>query len=86
MINFIISFILGVLSAFVYEFIARTIGINVFRKESLVIIGYKLHHSLYGLLSFILFGITQKSFFFGFGLGIIFQHAVTDGFFFVNKV
>jgi hypothetical protein len=84
--NLLISFILGIVSAIIYESLAKIIGVNVFKKEALVVSGYKLHHSLYGVF-FLLFSLVSKKYFFlGFGLGIIFQHTVTDGFLFVQKV
>lgn len=80
------SFILGIIAAFVYESLAKSIGINIFKKEALIVSGYKLHHSLYGVF-FLLFSlVSQKYFFLGFGLGIIFQHTITDGFLFFQKV
>lgn len=81
-----LSFILGIIAAFVYESLAKPIGVNIFKKEALIVSGYKLHHSLYGIF-FLLFSLLSKKYFFlGFGLGIIFQHTITDGFFFVQKV
>jgi hypothetical protein len=81
MISFFGSFILGLLSAFLYEWIA----INQIKVEALYFSGYRMHHSLYGLLSVAVFAVTKKHFFLGFGLGIIIQHTVTDGFWFITK-
>lgn len=86
MIKFIFSFIIGIISAFVYEFIVGFIGKQYLNKESLVVFGYKLHHSLYGIIFLTIFLINKKSFYLGFGLGIIFQHTITDGFRFIQKV
>lgn len=84
--NLFLSFVLGIITAFIYESLAKTVGINIFNKEALIVSGYKLHHSLYGVF-FLLFSlVSQKYFFLGFGLGIIFQHTITDGFLFIQKV
>lgn len=83
---FITSFVLGVILAFIYESIARTVGKNIFNKETLVIYGYKLHHSLYGVLFLVLAYVNRNVFLAGFGLGIITQHTFTDGFRFIQKM
>lgn len=86
MIKFVASIILGVLTAFLYDYVAKMIGTKVFHKTELVIWGFKLHHSLYGLLSFALYGVNRNVFFLGFGIGIILQHTITDGFRFIQKL
>ncbi len=86
MVNFLVSFVLGIVSAYLYESLAGAIGVNVFKKDALIVYGYKLHHSLYGVL-FLALGYMNKSVFLaGFGLGIITQHTFTDGFRFIQKV
>lgn len=86
MIKFLLSFVLGIISAFLYESLARYIGVNMFKRDALIVSGYKLHHSLYGLL-FLAFAYVNKSIFLaGFGLGVIAQHTLTDGFRFIQKV
>ncbi len=83
---FFLSFILGILFAIVYESLALVVGINIFKKEALIISGYKLHHSLYGVFFLLISFVSKKYFFLGFGLGIIFQHTLTDGFRFIQRV
>jgi len=85
-LKFIISFILGIISAFAYESLASLVGKNIFHKEALVINGYKLHHSLYGVLFLTLAYVNRNMFLAGFGLGIITQHTLTDGFRFIQKM
>ena len=83
---------IGYFGASIYEYLARKIGKKIFNKESLVLFGYKLHHSLYGLLgllfSLMLF-INGKIMFseilLGLSFGTIVQHTVTDGFRFLSK-
>lgn len=53
--------------------------------------GYHLHHSMYGLALFALTPITVGNLVetlavVGFGLGIIIEHTIHDGFVFVNKI
>ncbi len=69
------------LVAWLYEFTA----INLFHKTSLIILGYRLHHSLYGVLFIVLSLINKNVFLLGFGIGIIVQHTVSDGFRFLSK-
>ncbi|MDA1317405.1 MAG: hypothetical protein O3B87_05305 [bacterium] len=84
--KFIFSIILGVLAAFLYENIMLMFGTKVLHKTELVIQGYKLHHSLYALPFFAAYGLNKKIFFLGFGIGILLQHTITDGFRFIQKV
>lgn len=81
MITLLLSFILGFFAVWLYEFIA----INVLNKTGLIVLGYRLHHSLYGLLFIALSVVNKRAFFLGFGVGVITQHTVTDGFRFVSK-
>ena len=83
---FVMSIILGIVAAFAYESLAGPIGVNIFKRDALIINGYKLHHSLYGIL-FLGIGYVNKNLFLaGFGVGIIIQHTFTDGFRFVQKM
>lgn len=86
MTKFILSILLGIIVAFLYENVARIFGTKVLHKTELVIWGFKLHHSLYGLISFAIYGINRDIFFLGFGIGIILQHSLTDGFRFIQKI
>jgi hypothetical protein len=85
-LKLLISFVLGIISAYVYESLAGIVGNNIFSKEALVIYGYKLHHSLYGVLFLVLAYVNRNVFLAGFGLGIITQHTFTDGFRFIQKM
>lgn len=86
MTKFFVSFILGIVVAYIYEVFGRMIGINVFKRDALIISSYKLHHSLYGVLFLMLANINKSIFLTGFGLGIIVQHTFTDGFRFIQKI
>ena len=85
-LKLLISFVLGIISAYVYESLAGIVGNNIFNKEALVIYGYKLHHSLYGVLFLVLAYVNRNVFLAGFGFGIITQHTFTDGFRFIQKM
>ena len=86
MIKFVLSIIVGIFAAVLYENFARMFGTKVLHKTELVVWGFKLHHSLYGLLSFAIYGANKNMFFLGFGIGIILQHTATDGFKFIQKL
>jgi hypothetical protein len=81
MLRLILSFLLGFFAAWIYELTM----IKLFSRNGLIIWNWKLHHSLYGLLFITLGFISKKTFLVGFGVGIIAQHALTDGFWFITK-
>jgi hypothetical protein len=86
-LKLITSFILGFAAAYLYEILAYVLAMNIFHQNNpgLIIGGYRLHHSLYGLL-FLIFGVAQKKeFYLGFGLGIIVQHTMYDGFWLISR-
>ena len=82
---------LGIIFGCIFAFIYETIMPMITRKESLVIKGYKLHHSLYGMLLIVIsiifeYELSLKVFLFFFGTGIIVVHYITGGGFdFVTK-
>jgi len=76
----IISFISGLVFAYIYENLPfyKFTG-----KKALIVLGYRLHHSLYGLI-FILFALLNifsinNLLLISAGLGIIFEHYLTGG-------
>ncbi len=79
--RFVISFLFGFLAAALYE----SAMIRLFSGNGLIISGWRLHHSLYGLLFILLGLINKKVFLLGFGIGIIAQHTLTDGFWFLTR-
>ncbi len=80
MLKLLFSVILGFISAFIWEFFSG----KIIHQTALILYGYRLHHSLYGIAS-ILYGTTNKNhFLIGFGIGIIIQHTLTDGFRFIS--
>jgi hypothetical protein len=81
MFKFLLSFVFGFFVAWLYEFLA----IDVIGKDSFIINGYRLHHSLYGVFSCLMGFLNKKVFWIGFGAGVITQHIVTDGLRFVSK-
>lgn len=76
----IVGLFVGGLSAFVYE---HTVS-KITGKEKLVVGGYKLHHSLYGVL-LVLIAVLLKTnsdtsvFLFSSGIGVIAEHYLTGG-------
>jgi hypothetical protein len=84
-IKHVFAFIVGIIVAFLYEYLSGFVGKNIFNTDSVIVSGYKLHHSLYGLFFIILGLLRSKNFYVWFGLGIIFQHTLTDGFLFIQK-
>lgn len=77
----IISIIVGYILAYYWEFFC----IHILHKKSLIIGGYRLHHSLYGLF-FVIAGLyLQNIMLIGLGIGILIQHFITDGFKFISK-
>lgn len=76
-----ISIVFGYVLAHVYEKVA----IVVSRNRPLVVCGYRLHHSLYGILLVGLGYWYQQPLVYGVAIGIIMQHTITDGFRFISK-
>lgn len=84
--------IIGYLGACVYEYAAKKIGKAAFHRTTLVVFGYRWHHSIYGLIglvfSIIFFfnaRLTVSGILLGLSFGILIQHTVTDGFRFLSK-
>ncbi len=76
----LISFVLGMASAFIYE------NLPFFKftgRKALIISGYRLHHSLYGVLLILTAVLdifpVNNSILISAGLGIIFEHYLTGG-------
>lgn len=85
-LQFVFAFVLGFVAAYVYEVVAFNAGRQILKMDDpgLIIYGYRLHHSLYGLVFLVLWAAHRKEFYLGFGLGIIAQHMMYDGFRFVS--
>ena len=77
----LISSILGILLAYSWEIFCT----KILKKTSLIIFGYRLHHSIYGLLFLVIGIISINIVCDGLGVGIIIQHTITDGFRFISK-
>ncbi len=78
--SLIISFVLGMTFAYIYENLPFY---KITDKKALIISGYRLHHSLYGLLLILIallniLPINNLILISG-GLGIIFEHYLTGG-------
>lgn len=81
----ITSFIVGCIGAFIYENLPFS---KIFGIKKLVIRGYKLHHSLYGLLLVLIALLFRENsiFLVASGLGVIAEHHLTGGGFdFITK-
>lgn len=80
--------LLGFLSGFAFAFLweITTPGIGYLAHQG----GYHFHHSLFGLLAFLFVPLFRNDFnktlfIAGFGLGVILQHTIKEGFVFVTK-
>ena len=78
--NFFIILV-GIISASLYEYIAVT----VLKRKSLIIKGYRLHHSLFAFVFLFFALLTGQISFLLFGVGVLIQHTATDGFRFITK-
>jgi len=79
--NISIFIILGYTLASLWELFCK----YIINKTSLIIRGYRLHHSLYGIVLIIIGTLMDISTPLSIGIGIIIQHTVTDGFRFISK-
>lgn len=82
----ILGFIAGYIAAYLYEKLMISVDRRI-KKKSLVVLGYKLHHSIYGLiLIFLSLVIYPNLLLISIGVGIIIQHYFTgDGLVFITK-
>lgn len=72
---------LGILLAFGWEYVCT----HIIKKTSFILFGWRLHHSLFGLMFIFLGFLTQNIILIGVGVGILIQHIATDGFRFMSK-
>ena len=82
----ILGFSSGFLFGFLWDIATFKIGTQHMAHQN----GYHYHHSLFGLISFLLIpklwgDINKALFAFGFGIGVILQHYLKDGFVFITK-
>lgn len=77
---FLVSTVIGFCISTLYEVFI----IKLTKKRALILNGYRFHHSIYGLI-FIILSFSVYNFLFFFGIGIILQHTITDGFKFITK-
>lgn len=84
----IIYLILGFSSGFIFAFLweVSTLKIGHLAHQK----GYHFHHSLFGLIAFLFIpkfwgDMNKVLFVFGFGTGVIIQHAIKEGFIFITK-
>jgi hypothetical protein len=91
----LIGIISGIATTLLFEFILKTNKKlrNRYYRHHEILLGYHVHHSIYGLL-FIIAGIafyfykntSDSLFYISFGIGIIIQHTLSDGhFIFIEK-
>lgn len=81
----IMEILLSILFGYVLAHVYEKLAIVVSRNTPLVLFRYRLHHSLYGIMCFLLAFWFQQYILYGIGIGIIIQHTITDGFRFVSK-
>ncbi len=78
------SLIIGFMAGMVFAYIYENLPFYKFTgKKALIISGYRLHHSLYGLLlvliAFMNISPINNLILISAGLGIIFEHYLTGG-------
>ncbi len=76
--------LIGLLAGFIVSYMYETVIPIITRKKSLIINGYKLHHSLYGILLILIPFIwsnsnSQMILFITSGIGVIAEHYFTGG-------
>lgn len=83
----ILGFAAGYILAYLYERVMLAVGKKI-KKKTLIIAGYKLHHSIYGLILIVISLFTQPTLLLiSLGVGIIAQHYFTgDGLVFITKI
>ncbi len=79
------TLLLSSLAGFALAFIWDYFCTHVIKKASLIILGWRLHHSLYGVLLLIVGYLVQNMTLLGIGIGVLVQHTLTDGFRFISK-
>jgi hypothetical protein len=94
-ITLLTDFLLGIVATLVFEQILKRNKKlrNRYYRHHQLFFGYHVHHSTYGLVavvaSIILFFVGRSMssvFWFMFGIGIIFEHTISDGrFIFIEK-
>ena len=77
-LTILLGLVAGGISAFIYENLPFS---KLFGVKKLVVRGYKLHHSLYGVFLIILafFLREQSVFLISVGIGMIIEHYLTGG-------
>ena len=94
-ITLVTDFLLGIVATLLFEQVLKRnkkLRDRYYRHHE-ILFGYHVHHSLYGLFSviasIILFALGHSMpavFWFMFGIGIIFEHTISDGrFIFIEK-
>lgn len=77
----LLACVVGFIVAYIWEYVCT----NIIKKTSLILFGWRLHHSLYGIL-FIAIGFSVRNMsLIGIGIGVLIQHTITDGFRFISK-
>lgn len=84
--TFLLGIAGGYLLAFIYEKTMLFLGKKL-KRNSLIVSGYKFHHSIYGLLAILIsLLIEPRLFLLSLGLGVIVQHYFTgDGLVFITR-
>lgn len=81
MLTLLISSIAGFIFASYWEYFCA----RIIKRTSFILFGWRLHHSLYGIL-FIAIGFSVRNMsLIGIGIGVLIQHTITDGFRFISK-
>jgi len=82
----IIGFLIGFSMTFIYELTHGFLGNKIKKEIKVVIKGFHLHHSIYGLILFIFCLMYSSPFLFALGLGTIARHTHSEKkFTFIDK-
>ncbi len=77
----ILSAIFGIVLAYFWEYFCT----HIIKKKELRLFGWRLHHSIYGIIFVVVGLFNQNIINIGIGVGILIQHTFTDGFRFISK-
>lgn len=87
----ILYLLLGFSGGFIFGFVWEFVTMQILKTGKYAHIdGWHFHHSLFGLISFLVAYLSRNDFikimfFVGFGVGVITQHTITDRFVFLSR-